>query len=451
MPALSLYPHAPDDVVARIARRPDAVPRSADVVVIGGGIVGAASAYYLARAGLGVVLVEKDKVASQQSGRNWGFVRTQYRDPAELPLAVEALALWPGLEAELAQEIGWRRTGCVFVAESEAEYETFARWRETARGIAPDARMLGRKELGALLPSLASEAPGALYTASDGQAEPALATTAFARAAESRGALLLEDCGALAIETLGGRVDGVATEYGFIRCGTVVCAAGAQAHRFLKPLRLFLPQQIVRSTVSLTAPLPALSEPCFCGFGLGLRQRADGSCILAADSSSDVDLTLDSLRAASFFLPALISYRKGFGLRLGRALLDDLHLRLSASGPERLIQPRRPHIPANAARARRTAGLFEQLFAGAGQTRIVKSWAGQIDVLPDALPVIDAPPSVPGLIVATGFSGHGFGLGPAVGSHVARLAAGETPAEAIRPFRLDRFVTGAYSRPHAPL
>jgi glycine/D-amino acid oxidase-like deaminating enzyme len=95
--------------------------------------------------------------------------------------------------------------------------------------------------------------------------------------------------------------------------------------------------------------------------------------------------------------------------------------------------------------------LFARLFEGAGQARIVKSWAGQIDVLPDALPVIDAPPAVPGLIVATGFSGHGFGLGPAVGRHVARLAAGAQASEAIRQFQLDRFVKGAYSRPHAPL
>ncbi|MBN8942251.1 MAG: FAD-binding oxidoreductase [Rhizobiales bacterium] len=451
MSALSLLSHVPDDVAARLGRRPDAFPRQVDVVVIGGGIVGAASAYYLSLGGLSVALVERDKVASQQSGRNWGFVRTQYRDPAELPLAVEALSIWPELEAELGREIGWRRNGCMFVAESDAEYETFARWQAAARDVSPQARMLSRGEVGTILPALAREVPGALYTATDGQAEPALATTALARAAEDRGTWLLEDCGALSIETAGGRVTGVMTEHGLIACGTVVCAAGAQAHRFLKPLGLVLPQQVVRSTVSLTAPIPAISTPCFCGFGLGLRQRPDGSCILAADSSSDVDLTFDSMRAAGFFVPELIRHRKGFAFRLGRPFLDDVHARLALPASERIIVPRRPRIPANGGRAARTAELFQRLFEGAGQARIVKSWAGQIDVLPDALPVIDTPSAVPGLIVATGFSGHGFGLGPAVGRHVARLAAGLAPAEAIRPFQLDRFARGTYSRAHAPL
>ncbi|SFI83581.1 Glycine/D-amino acid oxidase [Bosea sp. OK403] len=451
MPALSLYSHVPDDVIAQIGPRPCAFPSQVDAVVIGGGIVGASCAYELSRRGLSVALIERDKIASQQSGRNWGFVRTQYRDPAELPLAVEALSIWPTLERELGREIGWRRSGCVFVAENEAEYETFAQWQAATREIARDARMLNRDEARDLLPALASAVPGALFTASDGQAEPALATLALARAAEDKGALILEDCGALAIETAGGCITGVLTEHGLIGCTTVVCAAGAQAHRFLKPLGLTLPQQIVRSTVSLTAPMAELSAPCFCGFGLGLRQRADGSCILAADSSSDIDVTLDSMRAAGYFLPELLRHRKGFALRLGRPFIDDVHARIALPEHERLVTPRRPRIPANAQKAADTAGLFARLFEGAGQARIVKSWAGQIDVLPDALPVIDAPPAVPGLIVATGFSGHGFGLGPAVGRHVARLAAGEQAGEAIRPFRLDRFVRGAYSRPHAPL
>lgn len=451
MAALNLYPHAPDDVIARIARRPEAFPRQADAIVIGGGIVGAATAYYLACGGRRVVLLERDGIASQQSGRNWGFVRSQYRDPAELPLAVEALTIWPELERELDAEIGWRRNGCVFVAENDAEYAAFARWQAAAREIATDARMLTRAEVQALLPGLTAEFPGALFTPSDGQAEPALATLALARAAERHGAALLEDCGALAIETAGGCVTGVVTEHGPIRSGLVICAAGAQTHRFLKPLGLSLPQQIVRSTVSLTAPLPMMTAACFCGFGLGLRQRPDGSCIMAADSSSDIDLTLDSMRDARFFLREFLRHRKGFSLNLGRPMVDDIHARLALPKAARLIAPRRPAIPANIRRADQTAALFRRLFPGAGPVEITKSWAGQIDVTPDALPVIDAPEAVPGLIVATGFSGHGFGLGPAVGRNLARLASGAAVPEALRPFRLDRFIHGTYARPHAPL
>ncbi|KRE09725.1 hypothetical protein ASE63_04140 [Bosea sp. Root381] len=441
----------PDDVLAQLVPTRAALPRRADVVVIGGGIVGCASAYYLAAAGFSVALVERDTVSSQQSGRNWGFVRTQYRDPLELPLAVEALSIWPELERELGEAVGWRRTGCVFVAETEAEHAAFARWRDTTREISSEARMLSRQETEELLPPLSKPVKGALFTASDGQAEPALATMAFARAATRAGVRIIEDCGVFAIERSAGRVSGVLTEHGRIEANLVVCAAGAQSHRLLAPLGLTLPQQNVRSTVSLTAPLPPLSEPCFCGYGIGLRQRADGSCIIAADSCSDIDLTLDSMRAMRFFLPEFLRHRSGFSLRLGRPLLDDLHERLAVPKPERAAAGRRPRIPANRDRAERTGEVVRGLFAGSTGLAIVKSWAGYIDVLPDALPVLDAPGAVSGLIVATGFSGHGFGLGPAVGRHVAHLAKGEPADHAIAPLKLERFARGTYARAHAPL
>jgi len=451
MRGLSLYPHSPDDVIQRIAERPQAVPKAADVVVIGGGIIGAASAYYMAARGLGVVLVEKDRVAAQQSGRNWGFVRTQYRDPAELPLAVEALAIWPALEAELGFPVGWRRNGCAFVAKDDAEFAAFEAWLGEVGAIVPASRLLSGREVQNLMPALAARAPGALYTPSDGQAEPGLATTAFARAAEARGALVLEDCGAIAIEVAGGHITGVVTEHGTISAPVVVCAAGASAHRFLRPLGVQLPQQVVRNTVSLTAPMPALSQPCFCGFGVGLRQRGDGSCILAAESTSDIDLTLDSFRGARFFLPSLMAHREAFALSLGRPLLDDLHARVALRPRERMIEPRRPRLTPNDRRAASTASLLQRLFSGLDEVRVVKSWAGAIDVLPDALPVIDGATGVAGLVVATGFSGHGFGLGPAVGQVVAALASGAEPRPDLTPFRLDRFARGAYRRPHAPL
>lgn len=451
MRALSLYPHIPDDVMARIGHRPNAFPESADVVIIGGGIMGAATAYYLAKAGVGVVLVEKDKVAAQQSGRNWGFVRTQYRDPAELPIAVEALALWPTLEQELNSQVAWRRTGCIFVAQTEAELAQFEQWVSRVRDVATDARMLSGREVAALMPALSVKVPGALYTRSDGQAEPGLATTAFARAAEKMGAQILEDCGALSIDVAAGAVAGVLTEHGFIRSKMVICAAGAHSHHFLGKLNLFLPQQVVRSTVSLTSPGPMISESCFCGYGLGLRQRPDGSCILAAESLSDVDLTLDSMRAARFFLPELLRNWRTFSFQLGRPFIDDIYRRLALPKDRRAIEPRRPSIAPNRQRASSNVALFRRLFGAAAEVSVVKSWAGLIDVLPDALPVIDTPPAVRGLIVATGFSGHGFGLGPAVGKNVAAVATGSTPNGALQPLRLERFALGAYGRPHAPL
>lgn len=451
MCALSLRPHTPDDVLDRIEDKAPAFPHRADAVVIGGGIMGLSTAYYLAGAGLKVVVIEKDRVAGQQSGRNWGFVRTQYRDPAEMPLAVEALKLWRGLEAELGQPVGWRETGCLFAAADEAEFAAFQAWVRQVGDHAPSAQLLDATRTAEMLPALARRSAGALYTPDDGQAEPGQATSAFARAAAARGVRVLEDCGAVAIDVAGGGVKGVLTEYGLITAGIVICAAGAVSHDLLRPLSLVLPQKTVRNTVSLTTPVAPLSVPCFCGFGIGLRQRADGSCIIAAESMSDVDVTLGSFHNLRFFLSSFLANRRSFRLSVGRALIDDLHALLVRSRAERLVEPRRPFLPPNEKRAEEIRALLGRLFTGADKAGIVKSWAGAIDVLPDALPVIDADTGVAGLVVATGFSGHGFGLGPAVGTNVAGLALGRSPAFDLKPFRLDRFAKGTFGQPHAPL
>jgi len=451
MSALNLRPHTPDDVLARIGDKAWALPSRADAIIIGGGIMGIATAYHLARAGVKAVVIEKDRVASQQSGRNWGFVRTQYRDPAEMPLALEALRIWPGLEAELGTSLGWRATGCLFAAGDDAEYGAFEAWLSQVGGSASSSRLLSAAETARLLPSLNRPAMGALYTPDDGQAEPGQATMAFARAARAAGVEILEDCGAIGIDVAAGRVTGVRTEHGLIRSDIVICAAGAISHHLLRPLALLLPQKTVRNTVSLTTSVAPLAQPCFCGFGLGLRQRADGSCIIAAESTSDVDVTLGSLHNARYFLSSFLANWRTFRLSIGRPLLDDLHGLIVRKRDERLIEPRRPFLAPNEKRAGKMRDLLRQLFAGAESVEIERSWAGAIDVLPDALPVIDGATGVSGLVVATGFSGHGFGLAPAVGRTVAAIAAGRASPIDLSAFRLDRFERGTFGQPHAPL
>ncbi|MBC9208973.1 FAD-binding oxidoreductase [Roseomonas aerophila] len=428
---LSLLPHTPDDVMAQLTGCAEPLPRRADAVVVGGGIIGLAAAYFLAERGLRAVVLEQARPAALQSGRNWGFVRSQYRDPLEMPLAAAALALWPGLEARLGMPMGWRQQGCLFVAGSEAEQAAHRRWLEKVADQAPTTRLLSPAEVAASWPSLGRASAGALFSPEDGQAEPALASRAFLHAAQRLGARVIEDCSALAIEASGGRVRGVRTEHGSIASDVVICAAGAASRGLLAGLGLWLPQQVVRSTVSLTAPLAGVIDPCFCGFGIGLRQRADGSCIVAADGAADIDLDWGLLRDARHYLPSFVRHRHAFTLGLAR--------------------PGAPRTGPNQMRVVETMRRFGALFGLQAPVSVVKSWAGQIDLLPDALPVIDAPERTLGLIVATGFSGHGFGLAPAVGQVIAQLATGKAAAQDLAPFRLDRFETGRAGRPFGPL
>lgn len=427
------------------------LPAAVDVVVVGGGIMGASAAYYLSCLGASVLLLEKDGIAAQQSGRNWGFVRKQARELVELPLALRAHELWPGLAEALGADVGWRLRGCLYAAKDDEEAASFERWVASARHFGLDTRVLSPAEVAERVPGLAARSFGGLYTPSDGQAEPGLASRAFAEAARRRGAVIVEGCGVVAIERTAGRITGVATERGQVRAGAVVLAAGATTHRFLSSLGLFLPQQVVRNTVALTGLLPALAEPCFCGLGLGLRQRADGSCIVTDEAVCDIDLSLDTLRAARFFAPSFLKHRASFGFQLGRPFMSDLAARLGGTARS-TIEPRSPAVPPNQGRVRAALARFRTLFPQVPDTvQAEKAWAGNIDVLPDAIPVIDAPAAVPGLVVATGFSGHGFGLGPAVGEVVAALATGARPHVSLDGLALARFGAGPVGVASGPI
>jgi glycine/D-amino acid oxidase-like deaminating enzyme len=219
----------------------------------------------------------------------------------------------------------------------------------------------------------------------------------------------------------------------------------------LAGIGLLLPQKVVRNTVSLTEPTRELSAPCFCGFGIGVRQRKDMSCIIAAESTSDIDVTLDVFRYAGFFMPGLFANKRAFDLSLGGALVGDVYGRIAWSKHERMVEPRAPLIRPNRRRVRKVTTRVEEVFQAVDGIKVRKSWAGNIDVLPDAIPVIDGLTGIVGLIVATGFSGHGFALGPAVGKVVAGIASGRSGDIDLARFQLDRFARGTYGSPYAPL
>src|SRR5690242_11305357 len=155
------------------------LPARTSVVVVGGGIIGSCTAFFLARKGVPVVLCEKGHIAGEQSSRNWGWCRKMGRDPREIPLSIEAMRLWHEMNALTGMETGFRQCGIIYLCKTPAEMAHREAWLEEARPYQLDSHKLSRDEAAAVLPGLAGEWQGALYTPSDGRAEPQKAAPAI--------------------------------------------------------------------------------------------------------------------------------------------------------------------------------------------------------------------------------------------------------------------------------
>ncbi|RQS14532.1 FAD-binding oxidoreductase [Burkholderia sp. Bp9002] len=432
-----------------LTRADAAFPAEADVVIAGAGIMGCAAAYYLGLRGLKAVVLDKSRLAGQQSTRAWGFVRQQGREAAEVPLMMAGMRIWEGLEAALGFDLEWRQGGCLYIADNETDWASFQAWLNVARDHGLDTRTLTPAQIGEHVNGLAAPALGGLYTASDGQAEPRRVAAAFAARASEAGARFFEGCGVTAIETAGGAVVGVMTERGAIRVSRVICAAGAASFRLLDALGIRLPQQAVRGTCMRTNVLPPVSASTIWGHGLGIRQRSNGAINLADDMQVDVDLTLGHLRGLSVFRPEFWSQREKFRLHLNGAAWRDLVTRIGGGpGP---IEPRDPQPQPNRAHAPRALAKLKAIFPALKNAQVVEAWAGLIDVLPDGIPVIDAPGTPAGLAIATGFCGHGFAMGPIVGRLLAEWVDTGAPSLDLAAFRARRFVDGTMVRPRSML
>jgi glycine/D-amino acid oxidase-like deaminating enzyme len=418
-----------------------APPLQADVVVIGGGIVGVCAAFFLARKGISTALCEKGVIGGEQSSRNWGWCRMTLRDPAEIPLMRESLSLWREMGRLAGAETGFKTTGLMYLAAGPADAAKYEAWLDQARPHQLESRMLSAAEVARLLPGGARRWPGALYTADDGGAEPELAAPAIAAAAQRLGAAVVSGCAVRGIETEAGRVAAVVSERGRIACRAVLLAGGIWSGLFCRSLGLRLPQLKVRGSVMRTAPVAGAPEVSATGPGFGYRKRADGGYIVSQPSATIVDIVPDSFRFLGEFAPMLKAEWRGLRLRLGPRFIEEALLprRLALDRPSpfeavRIMDPQ-PSRAVLDQSARNIAAAYPA-FRG---IRILERWGGLIDVMPDMLPVISAVDSLPGLHLATGFSGHGFGIGPGAGRLAADLVTGTAGAADLAPFRFSRF------------
>lgn len=420
------------------------LPPHAEVVIIGGGIIGISAALFLARQGVAVVLCEKGRLAAEQSSRNWGWVRKTGRDLREVPLIIEALRIWREIERE-GIDTGFRECGVLYAGETDDDLARYQAWLDKVQPYQMGSRLISGSELAAHLPGAARAYRGALYTPTDGRAEPQKAVPAMATAARAAGAVILEGCAVRGIEQQSGRLSAVVTERGRVLCNSAILAGGAWSRLFCASLGIRLPQLKVRASVLRTGPIAGGPETSAWLGNVAYRRRLDGGYTIANGQSNVVPITPDSFRFFREFLPAARAERRGLRLRLDHRFLEEAMTpkrwaldRPSPFEATRVLDPE-PVKSLNDAAIRRIGEVFPAF----RNLAVTQHWAGMIDVTPDVVPVISAVDHVPGLVIATGFSGHGFGIGPAAGRLAAEIATGRQPIVDPSPFRYSRFTDGS--------
>lgn len=427
------------------------LPPRVDVAIVGGGIIGVMTAWFLAAKGLRTLVLEKGRIAGEQSSRNWGWVRQQGRDPAELPIMIESLSLWKSLSAELGDALGFRQAGVLYLAKTDREMAAFEAWTGHARAHGVDTRLQTAAEVAARMKGGVAPWKGGLWTASDAQAEPWTAVPALAAAAEARGVILREACAVRALDIVGGKVAGVVTEAGRVACDQVVVAAGAWSRLLLGRHGIRIPQLSVLGSVAATEPMPEILPGAAADDDMGIRRRADGGYTIAPGGAQhDFYIGRDAFASVFKYLPTIRAeagttrFRPMAPKHFPDAWSTPRHWAEDAASPFEALRILNP--APNLKHLSRVQDAFARAFPSLGRPKLRTTWAGMIDVLPDVVPILDHAP-IPGLTIATGMSGHGFGIGPGFGRVLADLVTGGTIGHDLGRFRFGRFTDGSKLAP----
>ena len=423
----------------------ETLPEAVDVVVIGGGIAGITAAYHLAKKGRSVAVVEKGNVAGEQSSRNWGWCRQQNRDIRELPLAMRAVEMWNGLSQEIGADVGFRRTGLVYLTTRQSDMDAWERWGEKARPFQMQTRMLTAEEARAMAPHARGEWIGGVHSPTDGRAEPAIAVPAIAEAARRLGVTIHQHCAARGLETSAGRVSAVVTEKGTIRTASVLLSGGVWTAMFARHHGIRMPLAGIRSTSFFTAPAPEIMEGGISTPDLTVRRRLDGGYTVGISGRGLLELSPHGMLNARPFWRTFRKRHKLLTIRAGKSFFfgPEALTRWSNDQVSPFEKMRTYDPPAQAELMTFARKRLGEVFPALAGIEIRHEYGGLIDFTPDWVPVISAIDKLPGLHVSAGFSGHGFGIGPAAGRLAADIVAGDAPIVDPAPYRYSRLVDGS--------
>jgi sarcosine oxidase subunit beta len=379
---------------------PSALPAVASVVVVGGGVMGLSTAYHLARAGVtDVVLVEQGQLGSGSTSKAAGGVRAQFSDAVNIELGMRSLETFRGFAATFDQEIDLHQVGYLFLLDRPEDVEAFEKNVALQNEMGVPSRVIEVAEAKALSPLVSTEGLlAAAYSPTDGHCTPESVVNGYARAARRAGARLVRDCTVTAVGSSGGAVTRVVTDRGEISTGTVICTAGAWSRSIGAMVGVDLPVEPLRRQILTTAPIP------------GLDPRTP--------------FTIDF--STSFYF-----HGEGPGLLLG---MSDPH-----ETPGFRLTESDQWLGGLADAIERRAPALGDVGLGAG-------WAGLYEMTPDHNALVGEAEDVSRFLYATGFSGHGFLMGPAVGEVMRDLYLGRPPVVDVSPLAATRFA-GSELRP----
>ncbi|WP_019645368.1 NAD(P)/FAD-dependent oxidoreductase [Novispirillum itersonii] len=377
----------------------------ADVVIVGGGIVGGSAALFLRQAGASVILMERDRPGSRASGVNYGGVRRQGRPPEHLPLSQRAHALWASLESLIGEDGEYVRSGHLKLARSATDMASLEAYAARVENFGLGLRLLDAADLRRLYPMVGDSAVGGSLCPEDGHANPRLVSPAFSRAAAAAGATILDQSPVsdVRITTEGFHITSAQADV-TVSAPVMINCAGAWAGELAARMGETLPIAVIHPLMAVTEPLPHFLDVSIGVEGGGIygRQVERGNFVFGGG--------------------------RGFAHPKAGAATD--------STPPDYARPER-HA------ALRLLAQGTGLFPALQGCTIIRSWSGVEAETPDHAPIIGPSRIHPGLFHACGFSGAGFQIGPAVGAVLADLVTtgrSVTPLDAFRP---DRFSSPA--------